>query len=261
MSRSSRIWVAGLIVLALPEQERRISTNRQGVVLSESFDSGQLDARKWSVTSASDFRERTVDVVAQPHGSRTIDYRLRLRADTIGTDDRTVKYLGVVSTRPIHVAKKKELLFDLDWNRQANASYFSAAIYLCPTLNRATPEQEPDWLKFEYIGVPPGRNARGLLAKKERGQLRLLETEGWPDKQRTGRPIGLQRVRIVFDIDSLQLFENGNLLYEVRALNLHFSRAYLYLQMSSHSNYPAREVFFDNIVVKEAEPAASQRRR
>ena len=58
------------------------------------------------------------------------------------------------------------------------------------------------------------------------------------------------RVRIALKDSMLQVWENGKLLFEIREQALPFDRAYLYLQMSSHSNYPAREVFFDDLKVE-----------
>ena len=53
---------------------------------TETFDSGKLNPTLWKPIFQNDFKEKVIDIV---------DARLRLRADTIGTDDATVKYLGV----------------------------------------------------------------------------------------------------------------------------------------------------------------------
>jgi len=63
----------------------------------------------------------------------------------------------------------KELCFDLDWNNQSNGCYLTASLYLCPTVTTGNPGNEKDWLKFEYVGVPPGRNARCVIATKIAG--------------------------------------------------------------------------------------------
>ena len=84
----------------------------------------------------------------------------------------------------------------------------------------------------------------------------MLHTEGWPDLQRTGRKIGRQRLRLVLEEGAIRVFENEELLYDSQKKVLQFSSAYLYLQMSSHSNYPPREVFFDDIAVRRACRAA-----
>lgn len=51
---------------------------------------------------------------------------------------------------------------------------------------------------------------------------------------------------------SIQIFENDILVYKSEQSVLPFSSAFLYLQMSSHSNYRPREIFFDDILVREA---------
>ncbi len=236
----------------LDPQNRGAAARKDRVLIADSFNKGQLDGSKWLTTRAHDFREAIVDVVDRASSPQPANPELRLRADTLGTDDRTVKYLGVVSRATIDLRRAKQVEFEIDWNRQANGSYLTAGIYLAPTLTRSSPEAEPTWLKFEYVGVPPGRHARAALTQRNQGVLRLLETEGWPDKQRTGRAIDKQKVALILDRRSIHIWENGVLWYQAKNLDLPFPSAHLYLQMSSHSNYPAREVFFDDIVVREA---------
>jgi len=142
----------------------------------------------------------------------------------------------------------KELSFDLDWNNQSNGCYLTASLYLCPTVTTGNPGEEKDWLKFEYVGVPQGRNARCVIAAKRDGKVKYLYTEGWPE-QRCGRHIAYQRIKIVLDNESLKIIENGTEIYCAPSHGLEFTSAYRYLQMSSHSNYPAREIYFDNVVV------------
>jgi hypothetical protein len=45
-------------------------------------------------------------------------------------------------------------------------------------VTNGNPGEEKDWLKFEYVGVPPGRNARGVVATKIAGKVKYLYTEG-----------------------------------------------------------------------------------
>src|SRR5262245_10625684 len=71
----------------------------------EDFRSGRLDPARWERTHAGDFREWSVEVVdsirrrgASPDAAPLSPiYRLRLRADTRGTRDDTVKFLGARS--------------------------------------------------------------------------------------------------------------------------------------------------------------------
>ena len=217
------------------------------VELRDNFSNGTLNHKLWQITRDGDFKESTVDIYdADP--TKKVDYRLRLRANTIGTKDDTVKFQGVRSIEKMNFSAGKEISFDLDWNNQSNGCYLTASVYLCPMVTNGNPGEEKDWLKFEYVGVPPGRNARGVIATKIDGKVRYLYTEGWPE-QRTGRHIAYQRIRIILDNKSLKIIENEKEIYCTQSYELEFSSAYIYLQMSSHSNYPSREIYFDNVVI------------
>lgn len=208
----------------------------------EPFDGNELDLKVWKATREGDFRGSTIDIY---------DHRLRLRADTRGTRDETVKFHGVRTIERIDFAAGKRISLELDWNHQSNGSYLTAGLYLCPTVTEGNPEGERDWLKFEYIGVPPRKNARRLIAVKVGSQVRWLDTEGWPER-REGRQIANQQIEIALDGQGLKVSENGREVYRLAPHGLTFSSGYLYLQMSSHSNYPPREVYFDNLQVRPA---------
>ena len=217
--------------------------------LRDNFSEGIMDSELWQITRDGDFKESTVDIYdADP--AENVDFRLRLRANTIGTKDDTVKFHGVRCLHIVNFSDEKGISFDLDWNNQSNGCYLTASVYLCPMATNGNPGEENDWLKLEYVGVPPGRNARGVIATRIDGKLKYLYTEGWPE-QRTGRHIAYQRIEIILDDKnkSLKIIENGKEIYSTQSHGLEFSSAYLYLQMSSHSNYPAREIYFDNVVI------------
>ena len=61
-----------------------------------------------------------------------------------------------------------------------------------------------------YVGVPPGRNARGVIATKIAGVVMYPYTGGWPE-QRTGRHIAYQWIKIILDNknETLKIIENG----------------------------------------------------
>jgi hypothetical protein len=170
-------------------------------------------------------------------------------ANTIGTKDETVKFHGIRSIRMIDFTEGNAITFDMDWNNQSNGSYLSSGLYLCPTDTGTNPRDEPSWIAFKYAGVPPGKNARFEVSRNHNGMFKYLFTEGWPDKQRIGRKIKNQHVEIIIDNRNLKIVENGKEIFKRNYHGLSFTRAYLYLQMSSHNNYPAREIYFDNIVV------------
>lgn len=212
-----------------------------GVILRDDFGLGHLDPARWVATRLGDFQTEIVDV---PDG------RLRMAAATIGADDRTVKYHGVRSAEPlVDLATPVEISFDLDWNNQSNGCYMTAGMYLCPTATD-NPEAEKSFLRVEYWGVWPGARARCIIATKIAGNLKFLLTEDWLDKG-PGRHVTRLRLRVTLRGNQLAVTEDDKPIFDTTDLHLDFRRAYLYLQQSSHSNYPRREVFFDTVLVRE----------
>jgi len=205
---------------------------------ADDFSSPSLDASRWALCSEGDFKEKVADV---------LEGRLRLRCGTIGTDDRTVKFLGVRSASPLKLSRETRVSAELDWNNQPNGCYLSGALILSPQDTSGNPLTGPDWLRVEYVGVPPGKNGRLVVASRTGGRERYLFTEGWPEKDRQGRPISLQKVDLVLKGGGFELIENGTVVYECKDKVVSFPSAHLYIQMSSHSNYPPRQIFFDNV--------------
>jgi len=233
---------------------------KKSVVFYDDFNSGTLSESLWEMTGCGDVKTALVDLF-KPGVAANDDSRLRLLLDTIGTADDTVKYRGIRSRNRIHFNDHTVISFELDWNEQANGCYLSVAVYLCPTVTKATAGEERDWLKLEYVGVPPGKNVRFQVVRKTKGMPRFLYDEGWPHKQRFGRKIGKVQVELNIDLSSLQITENGTQLGSIENHGLNFDGGYLYLEMSSHSNYPARTIYFDNIVVtSSAEPRSSSKK-
>jgi hypothetical protein len=215
--------------------------------LDDDFSSVTKSAERWFVTQKNDFAECLIGVVSDKAGAG--GGRLRLGCATRGTDDRTVKYLGIATRARVRLKPSARLSFDFDWNDQANGCYLTGAMILCPTLTTENPEDQAQWLKLEYVGVPPGKNARAAVwLKNGTNRLISLHDEGWPKEQRTGRSIGLQHVEVDFKEGHWTIRENGVVLCTAAETGiLPFDEAYLYLQMSSHSNYPRRELFFDQV--------------
>jgi hypothetical protein len=204
------------------------------VAWHDSFDGAALDLQNWRVISEGDFREQAVDVV---------NGRLRLRADTVATDDRTVKSLGVESLQQTMLPATYSAT--LDWNKQINGSYLSAEMQL---VSQAA-DKSAVTLSVQYLGVPPGNNGRLLVTRQAHpGLPEVLFNEGWPEKQKEGRPLGVMRVRVVADVDRVQVWENDRLLFE-RETSLPTAGTLVRLLLKSHSNYPAREIFFDDVSI------------
>lgn len=250
MTRIPLRMVAGLIILLGVLLVLVGAAEKSAVLLQDEFAGPSLDAARWQPTQQGDVQAALAEVK---------DGRLRLRLATMGTRDDTVKYLGVRTKQALDFSRGIEIAYDLDWNNQANGCYLTAGISLCPTATDGNPLAERDWVKVDYIGVPPGRNARLLVAVKRGDREQHLYTEGWPAEQRTGRKIGLQHMRLILYPDRLEVWENEKVLLntpfrdaDTIAHPLTWSQGYLYLQMSSHSNYRAREILFDNVKVSPA---------
>jgi hypothetical protein len=248
----SVIFFLGLFGILIQEQTGfppgEGSGDSRSPAFEDDFRSGFLNPALWQVTGKGDVADRYVGVHDAGHSNET-DYRLYLGMNTIGTADNTVKFLGVRSLIPVHFSDRTEVSFDLDWNNQSNGCYLTASVMLCPTVTDSNPEDENNWLKIEYTGVPPGRHARCSIIVKTNGTVRNVYTEGWPE-QRTGRPVGYQQIRIIVDSTTVRFLENGREISSIPSKDLNFTGGYLYLQMSSHSNYPFRDIYFDNILVR-----------
>lgn len=244
LSRRSFLWGAGA-ALAAAGSVRAVadggaSPSEPSPVLEDDFDQGSLAEDWWVRTAFNDFETEVVDVTGG---------RLRLACSTIGTDDSTVKYHGVRTAEPVvSTAHTAVVECTLDWNSPPNGCYMQAGLYLSPEASDC-PVTLDDRLEFVYIGVPPGQTARGWLTLRQDGlQPRVLYDEGWP-QDRTGRSIGVQRLTLEISPTRLVLWENGEVLLEAHDSALGWEQAYLYLQQSSHSNYPLRTVFFDEVRV------------
>ena len=226
------------------------------VLFQEDFNLGSLDGSHWEVTMDGDFSETVVDVTDVDPGE-TVDYRLRLRASTIDTTD-PLKYLGVRSRDTVDFSVARVVTFDLDWNNQSNGCYLTAALFLCPTISN-NPKVEDDWLKFEYVGVPPGKNVRINIWEKVDGAVHPLLTD-WGPRDEQDKPLGLplgnssREIELFLDKASLMVTQDGEEIFPAFEHGLKFTQAYIYLQMSSGTNYPPREVFFDNVLVQPAKP-------
>ena len=248
MRTRTPLWIAPALAIVLAAMSRH-AVAADGPVFHDDFSAPTLDTTKWQITRQNDFQESTIDIA----GTKPENRRLRLRAATIGTDDRTVKFHGVRTREPVaDLTQPTVIRFQLDWNNQANGCYLTAGIYLCPFAADTNPRDADDWLRVQYIGVPPGKNARCEIARRTRGRLRFIHTEGWPRQQRTGRRVGVVNVELRFGSGrKLAVVENGKTIFETSAHQLTREAAYLYLQMSSHSNYPPREIFFDSVRVSQ----------
>lgn len=258
-----------LTVTSLGVGNQVSATDQEVVLLQDAFDQpvDTPNPQRWQITRFNDFEQSIVDVVVAPTQAQTDDQSnqkvtldttgktsggLRLAMNTMGTNDSTVKYLGVRSVEAFSMEKGLVIEYDLNWNQGGglnNGSYMAAGLYLCPTQTDESPVNQERFLKFEYIGTPPTVNARSMLAIGRNGYLTQLYNENWPAENRKGRDIGKPHVKIILNTTAIAVYENDKLVYENQKFEPGFLKAYVHLQMSSHSNYPMREVYFDNVKV------------
>ena len=198
----------------------------------------------WVKIISGDFAEANVDVISSP-----LDGKLRLRANTLGTESHTVKFLGIRSREAFEIQDSSVISWVLDWNDQSNGSYLSAGLLLSPHAVETRPTDELDWLQVSYVGVPPGKNARLDIIGRFSGNRKTLFSDGWPSKNRLGRKIGLQNLELHISETGLELKENGDSTFQSEQI-LNFEKIHVYLFLTSHSNYSSREVYFDNFEVR-----------
>jgi len=223
---------------------------KEGVLVQENFDEGALDITRWNVTRDGDLNQFAVDVQdVEPTTEK--DYRLRVMVNTLETSD-LVKYLGVRSIQTVDFSKAKEISFDLDWNNQQDRTSLTAGLYICP-LKSDNPKTEKDFLGFEWVGVPPGKNICTNLWASVNGVINQLYTDSGPPNENGSRDgwlvlPGNHRIKLLLDSNGIRVWaDSKQLCYALHSLS--FTSGYLYLQMSSGANYSDREVYFDNIVV------------
>lgn len=244
-----RLYIGFLVLVLCGVFLSLASQAKSSTDWTDNFQKGTLDSKKWQKTESGDFRKNAMDIVKKDSG-KNAEYGLRLMADTIGTDDKTVKFIGIRSKDVFDLSDGFEVSVELDWNNQANGSYMSAGFYLSPTATGGNPMDEADWIRVEYVGVPPGENARMTISANEENRVRWLYTEGWPLKNKKGRPITVQNLTLMILDGELVVMENGQEVFRTAPVPIRFEEGFIYLQMSSHSNYPAREIYFDNVKVK-----------
>ena len=159
-------------------------------------------------------------------------FRLGISADTRGTRDDTVKFVGVHGAFTIRLDGRFASRSTWIGTSRAMAAMLGGGSCSRRIRIRRVRSSLRDWLKVEYVGVPPGTNARMVIGLRG-GQERTLHNEGWPETNRAGRTIGLQHLVIVFRDQIVQVRENDQLVYDSKQRVADFNSAFLYLQMSS----------------------------
>ena len=202
----------------------------------DAFDS--LSLERWTPVRSHDAKREVLE---------TREGRLVLGLDTLGTDDATVKAVGVRTARPIDVAAGARITATFDWGAQENTSYLAAGIFLSPEARENAREAE-DWIAVQLVGVPPGQTARPLVTARSRGRMIELAAFGWPI-EKPSRPLGRETIGIEIRGTSLRVDFGGKEVFATAESPVLLERAWLYLHFHGHSNYPLREIAFDDITV------------
>jgi hypothetical protein len=213
-----------------------------GVTWIERFASAPLDLARWQRTLEGDTRTHAAEVVAG-----AAQGRLRLALDTRGTRDDTLKHVGIGSRCPLPLGDGASVRVRLDWGPPANGSYLAGALVLSPHMTQGDPTTTADFISVGYVGVPPGSNARLLVKARAGGVDRTLFTDGWPDANRAGRAVGEGQLEIAWRGAALEIREGRRLVYRGATAELPFDAAYVYLHVTSHSNFPERAVHFADL--------------
>ncbi len=224
-------------------------------IIWNDFKNEKFPDSTWTKISDGDFKSSDITVIKSDLSKNNKDYKLRFRVNTLDTNDE-VKYLGIRSNKPIKFdgSKTNSISFDFDWNNQANGSYLSFYVYICPeeTIN---PKKSTDWIALEYAGVPPGKNLRTSIWQKQDNILNTLFMD-WGERNQDNKPIGrpigntIHKIIFIFDADSIKLLEDGKELFTADTVEINHNNPYfLYFQLASGTNYPDREIFIDNIAV------------
>lgn len=190
--------LAGAAAFLVPRVRPAASPARAATAPCETYEEGT-------------FAERAIEVEGG---------RVRLAADTRGVTDHAVHRLGVR-----RAASRVEATIDM--RAGENASGLTAALQL---------EGGDEFLRVEYVGVPPGRALRRVISSRGR----TLDVEGWPEVP-AARAVKPLRVAIDVSDGLARVVEDGALVFEGR-VSLRPSHARL--EMTTRSNYPMREIAF-----------------
>lgn len=174
---------------------------------------------------------------------------LRLSLATLGSRPGQVHGVGAVSSA-LEVGAGLSVRARLDWQAPANACYRAGGLCVVPaalvdagdlTLDAARPAA---WL--EVVGVPPGRTARRFAAVRTGPHPSPVFTDGWPI-DRAGRALERVTLEVVVRPGGVSFAADGEELGHA-ALDLG-PRVRVLLYQTSHANYPARPVVFEEVAV------------
>src|SRR5262249_31942635 len=124
-------------------------------LLSETFQAG-LNETRWESVRIADAKSDRIESGAG---------KLTLALNTLGTDGATVKLRGVRTKQSFDVNTSLKAETAIDWNAQANGCYLSAGLAFVDAAFDGDPRQAQEYVMFEWVGVPPGKNVRPYLTR------------------------------------------------------------------------------------------------
>lgn len=216
-----------------------VPSTRTSVV--ETFGTNLVNPLNWEIVRQGAFTRFSVE----PSGAS----RLKLGLETLGTPAGSEHLLGVRRREPLSMSRPLRISTELDWNHPANGSYLSAGLVLAGAESEGSPLEGPDWIKVEYVGVPPGKTGRLVVASRSAGVDRNPYLDGWPMPSKEGRALGVQRIELRVRDGGFEVWENGRVKVAWEGGRVSMKSGYVYLYVASRSNYGLREVLFSPLTL------------
>jgi hypothetical protein len=213
--------------------------------LTDDFSEESLDPNVWTVVQDGEIH----DVVAQTDPTHS---QLRLGLGTDGTHGEPLKSVEVRTATPLDLTQPHRIDATVQWPT-GETGYLVAGVVLSPDPpTSGSMLRAPDWLRAEYVGVPPGGNARAAVYAEKAGSIAWLYKDGWPLPSAAGRTIGAVHLTVVLTSQTVEVDEDGQALLPATPYGLDLGHAYLALFVSSRSGFPAREVRFSSLKIEPA---------
>ena len=176
---------------------------------------------------------------------------LRMELETYGRRHDEVSVVAAAWKPAIDfLAETQTITLGFDWLEDSNAAYLSAGLAIIPedAPLEGDPRDLTEVTHLSFIGVGPGASARRELLVQRKGQEIVRDTEGWPEKDKDGRPLTKVVVKLMVTGTLVRIEEEGRSAVSVPA-DLGFARGRLVVFMASHSNSMRRAVRFTQLRV------------
>ncbi len=236
-----------------PESQQNISATEMSKNWKDSFEIDQINSVFETFYSHQDLLKSNSKILPS-------NQKLQISLQTIQLPPESVYLIGLKTkqSKSFFLENEKQekkinphqLGFTLDWNQQFNGSYLSAGLIITQSSQIPSFQSLSDYIAIEYIGVPPGKNGRLQISEKHAGNLKIVYDEGWPQLQREGKLLGIQKILAQYSSQGLEIKENDNIVLHSHHTALFEQSVFFYFFVQSHNNYYERTVFFDDIFVQ-----------